>query len=191
MPAATAPETPNHEPRDELAAVPAFLRRRAGLAAGATPLPIRSAGPGSHGDDAAAPVDPRALPMATIPSRHVARAIGVVLAVFVALSLARQVGDAAASSARVDGMRASNVQLRAEVGSLKSELATISDKRFVALAARARGLGGPGEIPFALPANVPSLTPDAPGSATVRLGAADAHRSPLDTWLSILFGDGG
>lgn len=192
MPAANAPEPPDPAPRSDLEAVPAFLRARAAA--------IRASfrpDDGTNAPDRRAPlsdrvpIDPGALPIARIPSRHLARAVGLVLVAWVALMLARQVGDAAASTSRVDAMRASNAALRSELGALQGELATISDKRYVDLEARAHGLGTPGEIPFALQMNTPSLPPDAPGSASVRLGAVDAHRSPLESWLSILFGDGG
>lgn len=192
MPAANAPEPPDPRRRSDLEAVPAFLRARARA--------MRASAPSDGRADAAAEapervdstaIDPATLPIARIPSRHLARAVGLVLVAWIALMLARQVGEAAASTSRVDTMRASNAALRSELGALQGELATISDKRYVDLEARAHGLGTPGEIPFALQVSAPSLAPDAPGSASVRLGAVDGHRSPLESWLSILFGDGG
>jgi len=53
------------------------------------------------------------------------------------------------------------------------------------------GLGGPDEIPFMLAADAPPLAADAPGSASVRVGADLERRSPLETWLALLFGAGG
>ena len=191
MPAANAPEPPDSAPRRDLDAVPAFLRARAAAVRASLRPDDREAVVREPRAPDRTLVDPAALPIARIPSRHLARAVGLVLVAWVALMLARQVGEAAASTSRVDAMRASNAALRSEVGALQGELATISDKRFVELEARAHGLGTPGEIPFALQMNTPSLPPDAPGSASVRLGAVDAHRSPLESWLSILFGDGG
>ena len=59
-----------------------------------------------------------------------------------------------------------------QVAALQRELDRIGDRRFVLQQARAYGLGGEHEIPFSLAAGAPSLPPDAPGSASVRLGAA-------------------
>ena len=44
------------------------------------------------------------------------------------------------------------------------------------------------EIPFALAADAPSLPPDAPGSAALRVGGQSTARSPLEAWLDLLFG---
>jgi hypothetical protein len=60
--------------------------------------------------------------------------------------------------------------------------------RFIRLEGRSFGLGGPREIPFALAAGAPPLAADAPGSASVRLGAEPTPASPLDAWLEVLFG---
>ena len=43
------------------------------------------------------------------------------------------------------------------------------------------------EIPFTVAAP-PSLPPNAPGSAAVRLGGGTDRPSPLEAWLSLLFG---
>jgi len=44
------------------------------------------------------------------------------------------------------------------------------------------------EIPFTLDPSVPAPVDGAPGSASVRLGAAIDRQTPLESWLSILFG---
>ena len=54
----------------------------------------------------------------------------------------------------------------------------------VALLAEARRHG------FTLAAGAPSLAPNAPGSASVRLGAPTST-NPLDRWLTLLFGPSG
>ena len=36
--------------------------------------------------------------------------------------------------------------------------------------------------------DAPPLAPDAPGSASVRLGAVVDRPSPLESWLDLLFG---
>jgi hypothetical protein len=42
-------------------------------------------------------------------------------------------------------------------------------------------------VPFTLDPSVPAPGPDAPGSAALRLGASD-RLTPLESWLSLLFG---
>jgi hypothetical protein len=111
----------------------------------------------------------------------------LVLGTWIVITLARQVGDASAASARADALRASNGELRGGVAALQRELDTVSSQRFVDLQARAYGLGTSREIPFALAADAPALPADAPGSASVRLGSEDG-RSPVETWLEVLFG---
>ena len=65
----------------------------------------------------------------------------------------------------------------------------IQRARFVLQQARGYGLGGAHEIPFTLAAGAPPLPPDAPGSASLRLGAPTSV-SPLERWLTVLFGPG-
>jgi hypothetical protein len=43
-------------------------------------------------------------------------------------------------------------------------------------------------VPFTLDSSVPSPAADAPGSAALSLGARDRSMTPLESWLSILFG---
>ena len=50
--------------------------------------------------------------------------------------------------------------------------------------------GGAREIPFTLDPSVPAPVDGAPGSASVRLGAQDDRQTPLESWLSLLFGPG-
>ena len=53
----------------------------------------------------------------------------------------------------------------------------------------AYGLGSSKEIAFTLGANAPTLPPDAPGSAGLRVGARNSG-TPLESWLTLLFGPG-
>ena len=55
-------------------------------------------------------------------------------------------------------------------------------------AARGYGLGRPAEIAFTLAADAPTLPDDAPGSAAVRVGATLGDVTPLERWLTVLFG---
>ena len=116
--------------------------------------------------------------------------LGVLVAAWIIILFARQVGDASAASARADAMIADNAARKSQVAALDRELARIQQSRFVLLQARAHGLGGHNEIAFTLEPDAPPLPSDAPGSAAQRVGAPDPL-SPLDHWLAILFGSGG
>jgi hypothetical protein len=188
---------PDHEhvpePSADLSAVPAFLRERAnpGLPAASRPLvvPRPVTPPPAVASPAPSPgIDPAALPMPSLSRRRLVTAAGIIAASLLALSFLRQVGEATDASNRADDLRAGNAALHAEVARLQRDLGRVQDPRYVLLAGRAYGLGGPREIPFALAAGAPPLAADAPGSASVRLGAPSAHHTPLEAWLEVLFG---
>ena len=128
--------------------------------------------------------------MPTLSRRRVITAAGILVAVLLALSFARQVGEASAAAARAAELRTGNAQLQDQVNRLQADLSGVQDPRFIQLEGRAFGLGGPKEIPFALTAGAPPLAADAPGSAAVRLGAPTRPQTPLDAWLEVLFGRG-
>ncbi len=134
--------------------------------------------------------DLAALPIAGLSQRRVASILGVLVAAWIIIVFARQVGDASAASARADAMIADNAARKAQVAALDRELARIQQPRFVLLQARAHGLGGHNEIAFTLDPDAPPLPPDAPGSAALRVGAPEPV-SPLEHWLALLFGSGG
>ena len=134
--------------------------------------------------------DLAALPIAGLSQRRVATLLGVLVAAWIIVVFARQVGDASAASARAEAMIVDNAARKAQVAALDRELARIQQSRFVLLQARAHGLGGHNEIAFTLDPGAPPLPSDAPGSAALRVGAPDPV-SPLDRWLTLLFGSGG
>jgi hypothetical protein len=82
-----------------------------------------------------------------------------------------------------------NAARRSEIAGLERELQRIQQTRFVAQQARGYGLGSSKEIAFTLGASAPTLPPDAPGSAALRVGARNSE-TPLDSWLTLLFGPG-
>jgi len=133
--------------------------------------------------------DLTSLPIAGLSQRKVAGILGTLVAAWIIILFARQVGDASAASARADAMIAENTAHKALVAALDRELARIQQPHFVLLQARAHGLGGHNEIAFTLDPGAPPLASDAPGSAALRIGAA-APVSPLDRWLTVLFGSG-
>ena len=140
-------------------------------------------GAGSGGPDLAA------LPIAGISQRKMATLLGALVAAWIIVLFARQVGDASAASARAEAMIADNATRHAQVAALERELARIQQPRFILLQARAHGLGGHNEIAFTLDPGAPPLPSDAPGSSGQRVGAP-APVNPLDRWLTLLFGSG-
>jgi hypothetical protein len=143
----------------------------------------------SAGAPAGRPGEPdlATLPIIGITRRRAATLLGALLAGWIVIVFARQVSDASAATGRAEGMIAANAQRTAEVAGLERELERIGDRRYVLQQARGFGLGGSHEISFNLAADAPSLPPDAPGSAAVRLGAPTSV-PPLERWLSLLFG---
>jgi hypothetical protein len=131
--------------------------------------------------------DLSALPIAGITQRRVAIMLGALLAAWIVLLFARQVGDASAASSRAEAMISENAIQHGEIAALERELDRIQQRRFILQQARAHGLGGHKEIAFTLDPDAPPLPADAPGSAALRVGAA-ASVTPLESWLSILFG---
>lgn len=134
--------------------------------------------------------DLAALPIAGITQRRVAILLGALLAAWIVLLFARQVSEASAASSRADAMIAENAARYAQIAALERELDRIQQPRFILQQARAHGLGGRNEIAFTLDPDAPPLAANAPGSAALRVGAP-VRVSPLESWLSILFGSGG
>jgi hypothetical protein len=180
---------------DDLSAVPSFLREATRIrttppdATLAMPRPATPP-PSTTAVSPAPSLDPASLPMPSLSRRRVITAAGVLVAGLMILSFARQVSDATAASNRAAELRSANASLREEVARLEEDLGHVQDVRFIRLEGRAFGLGSAHEIPFALAAGAPALAADAPGSASVRLGAVQHPKSPLDAWLEVLFGAG-
>ena len=143
-------------------------------------------------DPTAAPgsVDLSGLTVAGITRRRVGWVAAVFVSVWIVVVFARQVGDATTAANRAAQMAIDNAALAAEVQALEGELEMIVQPAFVGLQARGHGLGAPREISFTLDASVPAPVDRAPGSASVRLGADDSRQTPLESWLSLLFGPG-
>lgn len=150
-------------------------------AIGATePTPVAKAALGSLAD----------LPIAGLTRRRVALILGSLVAAWVLLLFARQVGEAGDATARAAAMRDANEQLTAQTRALQSELALIQRQAYITQAAREYRLGTAKEIPFQLDENAPALPDDAPGSASVKLGTDAVKPTPLDQWGRLLFGPG-
>ena len=133
-------------------------------------------------------LDLLALPVAGITRRRLAFLAAAFVSAWIVIVFARQVGEASAATTRADGLRAANEQLEGEVDALARELDLIQRQEYFVQQARGYRLGQPEEIPFTLSPDAPPLGADAPGSAAVRLGAESEPATPLDSWLSLLFG---
>ena len=133
-------------------------------------------------------IDLSSLSVAGITRRRVAWLTGGLVSAWIVIVFARQAGDAAGAAARVDQMNEDNRALAAEVASLEQELQVIEKPAYIAQASRAYRIGTDREVPFTLDSSVPSPAADAPGSAALSLGARERSMTPLESWLSILFG---
>jgi cell division protein FtsB len=129
------------------------------------------------------------LPVAGLTRRRIALLIAALVAAWVIVLFARQVGEASEASTRADEMRAHNEALSANVVALEQELALIQRQAYIEQQAREYRLGAPREQPFILADDAPALALDAPGTAATRLGADASTVTPLDSWLDLLFGE--
>ena len=128
------------------------------------------------------------LPVAGLTRRRIAILIGALVAAWVIVLFARQVGEASEASIRADTLRTQNVAMAADVAALERELSLIQRQAYIEQQAREYRLGTPREIPFILADGAPALAADAPGTAATRLGAGAGEVTPLDAWLTLLFG---
>jgi cell division protein FtsB len=128
------------------------------------------------------------LTVAGFTRRRAAFLAGTFATIWIVAVFARQVGDASAATAKADQLRAQNAAAASDVAALQAELEQIQQAPYIAQQARAYDLGAPNERPFALAPGASPLSSDSPGSAALRLGGHVAVRSPLDTWLMVLFG---
>jgi cell division protein FtsB len=138
--------------------------------------------------DAPEAVDLSGLSIAGITRRRVGWLVAALVAAWIVVVFARQAGETAAASNRADQIARDNAALEEEVAALKSELEIIERPEYVAQQARAYRVGSRQEIPFTLDPSVPDPGPDAPGSAALRVGASEERPTPLESWLSLLFG---
>lgn len=165
-----------------------MLRRTAPTPTDDAPDDLSPTAPSSDGRrPATGGPDLATLPIVGITRRRMATILGAVLACWIVIVFARQVGDASAATGRAEAMIAANEAHRAEIAGLERELAAIQQMPFVLQRARGHGLGGPREVAFSLAPGAPPLAADAPGSALSRVGAHSSV-SPLERWLTLLFG---
>jgi cell division protein FtsB len=133
-------------------------------------------------------VDLSSLSIAGITRRRVGWIAASLLSAWIIVVFARQAAEASTAANRADEIARENVALVAEIDALEGELEVIERPAYVAQQARGYRLGSPKEIPFTLDPSVASPGPNAPGSASVRIGAQEERATPLESWLSLLFG---
>jgi cell division protein FtsB len=133
-------------------------------------------------------LDLSGLTVAGLTRRRAAFLAAAFVAAWVVILFARQVGQASEASQRLRDLDAGNQRLTAQVASLERELELIQRQEYILQAARGYGLGRGREIPFTLKPGAPPIAANAPGSASLRLGATDDSQSPLESWLGLLFG---
>src|SRR5829696_5693645 len=97
------------------------------------------------------------LPVAGLTRRRIALLLAAVVAAWVIVLFARQVGEASEASTRADGMRTQNEALAATVSALERELELIQRQAYIEQQAREYRLGSPREIPFILGDGAPRL----------------------------------
>lgn len=128
------------------------------------------------------------LSIAGITRRRMTILTSVLLASLIVVAFVRQVGEAADATTWAEHIASANAAMRIEVAGLERELDLIGRQRYIEQQARAYGLGTSREVPFTLAADAPPLPADAPGSAAVRVGASIDAVTPLERWLTVLFG---
>ena len=166
-------------------------REPGGTPRSADPAPVAPQTPVSSSPEtqaAAATTALPSIPLAGLNRRRLAWILAAAVAAWILFTFARQVGEAAEAVARADRARAANSTLAVQLDRLRAELELIQEPRYVALQARAYGVGGRGERQFTLEVGAPSLPPDAPGSASKRIGYREVTRTPLEAWITLLFG---
>ncbi len=143
---------------------------------------------GSPGPVSSPSVDLAALPVVGLTRRRMAIIASALLAVWIVIAFALQVAEASEAATRAEDIAADNARLQREVASMERELEAIARQRFVEQQARGYGVGTAREVAFALAPDAPPLERDAPGSAALRIGAETDAVTPLERWLTLLFG---
>ena len=127
-------------------------------------------------------------PNVSITRRRLALLVAGLFGLWLIGVFARQVGEASSAASQADEMRARNVAVERDIASLEEEIKLVKQPAYVAQAARAYLLGSPLEIPFTLDPDAPPLPAGSPGSAGIKPDAQPEATSPLDSWLTVLFG---
>ena len=130
------------------------------------------------------------LPVVGITRRRAAILLGALLAGWIIILFARQVSEASAATGRAEEMVASNAARRSEIAGLERELQRIQQQRLRRPAgAWLRSRRTQGDRLHTRRERRASARAHAPGSAGLRVGALTSS-TPLESWLTLLFGPG-
>jgi len=128
---------------------------------------------------------PERIPIAGLDRRSVVLLTACLIVAWLVFVFSRAVADSATATQRVAELRAGNATIEQRLEARQTELAIVQSPAFVALQARAYGLGSPKEQVF-------SLNPGAPPPPSITPLGEEARSargpSPLDAWLDLLFG---
>jgi cell division protein FtsB len=113
-------------------------------------------------------------------------AVGLILAIWFIVSFAHTMADLSAATARAAAVRADNAGLTQRLAAAQKESALLQSDAYLRFAARSFGMGGPGERAFGLAPGAPAPQPMVPLGDSV---ATPKPATPLDDWLTLLFGN--
>lgn len=118
--------------------------------------------------------------------RQVFAVLLVIVALWLLITFGRALGQLNDATQREAAAAAQTRSLQAQLDAGRRELMLVQTDAFQQIEARAMGMGGSGEKVFALTADAPPPPQIVPlGQA----GASAATKSPIDTWLELLFGN--
>lgn len=117
---------------------------------------------------------------------HVGLIVLLVIAFWVVLGFARTMTQLNTATERQAVLTAETTALTAQLDAGHRELVLVQTDGFLALQARAFGIGAPGEVAFALEAGAPPPVPVVPLGSD---GPGAEPQTPLDAWLRLLFGN--
>jgi len=113
-------------------------------------------------------------------------AVVIVVGAWLVLVFGRALGELNEATARAAAIRAETLAIEAELEAARREAELVQSDEFIAMQARAFGMGRPGERAFALEPDAPPPPPVVPLGIETR---RQSNLSPLDAWLELLFGD--
>jgi cell division protein FtsB len=117
---------------------------------------------------------------------QLALVVGIVVALWVVLAFGRTMAALSEATSRAAAVRAENAALTSRLAEAQTEATLLQSDAYLRFAARSYGMGQPGEHAFGLAPGAPAPAPMVPlGGASV----VSAPVTPLDNWLSLLFGD--
>jgi len=132
------------------------------------------------------PAGPARRPAAgrSVRRSHLGLAVVVLVGLWLVLVFGSALSELNEASRRAAALAVEQATLEARLAAGERELELVQTDAFQRMQARAHGLGRSGEHAFALEAGAPSPPPVTPlGGAS-----ADLSRTPLESWLSLLFG---